>query len=141
MSNYLDTSLLVAGLTREKKTDRVQEWLSGREAGSLLISEWVVTEFSAALSVKLRTRQINAEDRARALAKFVQLVADSLVLFPVPASCFHTAARFADQYGLGLRAGDALHLAIASERGSTLCTLDEKLAEASAALGVQSILL
>jgi predicted nucleic acid-binding protein len=54
---------------------------------------------------------------------------------------FRTAARFADHYVLGLRAGDALHLAICSDHGATLCTLDRGLSEAGAALGVKTMLL
>ena len=141
MSYYLDTSLLVAALTRERKTDRVQEWLAGQDADSLAVSDWVVAEFSSALSVKLRTGQIVGDERAKALAKFAQLCANSFTLLAVSASCFQIAARFSDQYRLGLRAGDALHLAIASQRGDILCTLDKDLGAACTALGVQSLLL
>jgi predicted nucleic acid-binding protein len=49
---------------------------------------------------------------------------------------FRTAARFVDQHMLGLRGGDALHLATASEHGATVHTLDQRLAEAGPALGV-----
>lgn len=49
---------------------------------------------------------------------------------------FRAAARFTDQHALGLRAGDALQLAIASEQGATLVTLDRRLAEAGPMLGV-----
>jgi hypothetical protein len=54
---------------------------------------------------------------------------------------FRTAARFADQHALGLRAGDALHLAICADRGATLCTLDQRLSEAGSALGAKAMLL
>jgi hypothetical protein len=53
---------------------------------------------------------------------------------------FRTAAAFADQYRPGLRAGDALHLAVAFENGATLRTLDRRLAEAGPALGVMTLL-
>jgi len=52
-----------------------------------------------------------------------------------------TAARFADQHVLGLRAGDALHLAVCADLGATLCTLDQRLRHAGSALGVKTILL
>ncbi|MDE2464494.1 MAG: PIN domain-containing protein, partial [Alphaproteobacteria bacterium] len=52
-----------------------------------------------------------------------------------------TAARLADQHALGLRAGDALHLAICADHGATLCTLDRRLGEAGPALGVKAELL
>lgn len=46
MTLYLDTSLLVASLTREAKTAQVQAWLGGQQLSDLCISEWVITEFS-----------------------------------------------------------------------------------------------
>ncbi len=52
-----------------------------------------------------------------------------------------SAARFADQSALSLRAGDALHLAICFDFGATLCTLDRGLSAAGAALGVKTDLL
>lgn len=42
---------------------------------------------------------------------------------------------------LGLRAGDALHLATASEYGATVHTLDQRLAAAGPVLGVPTQLL
>ena len=53
---------------------------------------------------------------------------------------FQTAARCADQYVTGLRAGGALHLAIASHHGANLHTLDKRLVEIGQALGVDAVL-
>ena len=138
---YLDTSVLVAALTNEAQTARMQAWLGAQNPEQLTISDWVVTEFSAALSVKLRTGQLQAHHRADALAMFTRLAAESLVVAPISSGHFRIAARFADQYALGLRAGDALHLAIAVDQGATLCTLDRRLAEAGQALGLKLELL
>jgi len=137
---YLDTSLLVAALTREADTERMQAWLSAQEPEMLAISEWVTTEFSSALSIKLRTGQIQASHRADALAMFQRLIAESFTVLPVSGLQFRTAARFADRSTLGLRAGDALHLAICADHGATLCTLDRRLREAGPELGVKTTL-
>lgn len=133
---YLDTSLLVAALTNAVETGRIQAWLGAQDPALLTISPWVVTEFSSALALKLRAGQIEPAHRAAALASFTRLVADSLTVLPVPGEAFRAAARFADQAAHGLRAGDALHLAVCAERGATLCTLDRRLAAAGPALGV-----
>ena len=107
---YLDTSLLVTALTKEAETTRVQRWLSEQEPAALAVSDWVVAEFSAALSLKVRSRRM-------------------------------TAARFADQFAVGLRAGDALHLVICADHGAALCTLDRVLGKAGPALGVKTLVL
>jgi uncharacterized protein len=136
---YLDTSVLVAALTNGTQTVSVQAWLGAQASESLVISDWVVTEFSSALSIKLRSGQIDATHRAAALTMFARLSAESLSKLPVTASEFLAAARFADQYAMGIRAGDALHLAICASHGATLCTLDRRLIDAGPRLGVVTI--
>ena len=96
---------------------------------------------SSALAIKLRIGQITLEHRASSLAMFNKLVAESFTVLPVTGGHFRAAARFVDQHRLGLRAGDALHLATASEHGATVHTLDHRLAEAGPVLGVSTRLL
>jgi uncharacterized protein len=138
---YLDTSILVSALTNEADTAAVQAWLAGQVVRDLTISDWVVTEFSSAVSIKLRTGQLGPDHRAAALASFTRLAAETFSVLPVERASFRTAARFADQPALNLRAGDALHLAICAEWGATLCTLDRRLGEAAPVVGVGSVLL
>lgn len=135
---YLDTSLLVCALTREDRTREVLGWLATRDQGQLASSLWVSTEFSSALSVKLRSGAVTADERAGALALFTRTVSDAFLNLPISDAQFRAAARFADHIDLGVRSGDALHLAIAAEHGATLCTLDRRLAAAGPPLGVRT---
>lgn len=93
------------------------------------------------MALKLRTGWVAHEERASALSMFHKLVANSFTVACVRSAHFRTAARFVDQHALGLRAGDALHLAVAQESGATVHTLDQRLARAGPALGISVALL
>jgi hypothetical protein len=136
LSFYIDTSALVPALVTEAGTPRVMAWLRGQTPGSIFISDWTHTEIASALSLKVRTREITLELRADARTTWSQLHSANLPTLAVLPEHFETAARFASQHNLGLRAGDALHLAIATAGGHTLVTLDRQMAEAASELGI-----
>ena len=134
---YIDTSVLIALLTNEPAADRVRPWLRSQPDGSLAISLWTVTEFSSALALKIRTRQLGIDQSAAAQSAFNRLTTQSMRILPINAIHFTTAARFIERQNVALRAADGLHLAVAFEAGETLVTLDTRLAEACRVLGAR----
>jgi len=135
---YLDTSLLVAALTPERRTAEVQRWLAKQKPDDLVISDWTVTEFSAALSMKVRSRQLDPESRSDALALFTRLARETFSVLPVAREDFREASRLADLHESGLRAGDALHLGVVANHGERLLSLDRVQVEVAVAAGISA---
>lgn len=132
---YVDTSVLVAALTREPASMRAQVWMSDQDAGILAISHWTRVEFAAALRFKLATGQIDEGQRRAATTQFAEIASYALTLWRPETEDFEEAARLADSDTLALRGPDALHFAMAWRRGAVLCTLDDGLRHACAVFG------
>ena len=130
---YLDTSLLVAALTDEPAGPRVRGWLA--LSADFVISDWVAAEVSSALASKVRTKDLTSAEQVSVEDAF-EVTALSLMHEPIVRADFRTAASLCRRSELGLRAPDALHLAICRRTGHTLCTLDLGLAAAAEAVGV-----
>jgi predicted nucleic acid-binding protein len=102
----------------------------------LIISDWVATEFAAALSVKPRTAAIDEPVRTAIADQFKMPRQQVLQTVPISSSHFHMAAHFARHIQPGPRAGDALHVAIAAGAGAAIRTTDKRLASAATEVGV-----
>lgn len=125
---YIDTSVLVALFLKEDKSAAVARWYAAC-AEDLVAAMWCVSEFASALSIKLRTRQIDEAGQRTAWQQFERMCAGDLVLLPLEPHTFHRAAVLTLDASSGLRAGDALHLAAALDaRARGMATLDAVLA-------------
>lgn len=136
MSYYLDTSAVVAALVAEPHSPAILDWLAAMEPGTVFISDWSHTEVASALSLKVRTGALTLELRAAATSAWQTMHSHNFPTLAVLPEHFDVAANFASQPDLGLRAGDALHLAIAREGAHNLVTLDHAMADAALQLGV-----
>ena len=134
---YLDTSFIVSALTPDEIASKASRlWLREHSEVGLMISHWVLTEVSSALSLKVRTGQLSLDQRTDVQNGWRAFRETSLGLIDIIQDDFLTAASFAERYALNLRAGDALHLAIARRTGCTLMTLDRRMADAAHEVGV-----
>lgn len=125
---YVDTSALVALIVNEAHSAAVAKWYAGSRA-EMVSAAWCVPEFARAISIKQRSRQLDAAQARQAWERFERLVSNDLKLLPVEPADFHRAAVMALDADSGLRAGDALHLACAEHAGAnSMATLDELLA-------------
>lgn len=135
--SYLDTNLVVAALTAEPFTETAQPYLLPTGSTAPVLSDWTVTEFSAALSIKVRVGALSVPAHKAALAEFQRYLRDAFECLPITRADFHAAAGLADHSSPGLRAGDALHLAVASRAGLVIHTLDQLMVAAAAELSIQ----
>lgn len=110
---YVDTSVWVALQQREAKTEAVQAWVEARGMTRLACSGWVKTEYASALSIKRRRGDIDDDTLARAHRTFSQLCVAGPRWLSVEAQDFVEAARLCADFATRIRAGDALHLAVA----------------------------
>jgi predicted nucleic acid-binding protein len=133
---YCDTSLIIASMTREAHSPAVWQWLGTQSERRLYVSDWSDTEVSSALSLKVRTEQISAANRIQLMEAWRASIGTSYEQLDVSPENFTTAARFIERYELGLRAADALHLAIAQSHGLAMATLDIRLRGAAIEYGV-----
>jgi predicted nucleic acid-binding protein len=139
---YLDTSVLVAMHTNEASTATVLAWYGQLGTEPICSATWCVTEFASALSFKQRIGQATARQAKQAWKQFASQCAGDLRLLQVDAEAFRQAAILALDPDHGLRAGDALHLAVASQmRIQGLLTLDALMRTNAIRLGFQIVAL
>jgi predicted nucleic acid-binding protein len=134
---YLDTSFLTPLIKQEPTSERVTRFVAGLPARELTISHWTRVEFSSVLAREVRMGAMDtlAADAANTL--FDSIIAESFtVLLPGPSE-FDLARQFIARYESGLRAGDALDLAIAStHRATAIYSLDKTLIKAGTLFGL-----
>lgn len=136
---YLDTSAAVPLFVHEPASEAVDAWLESC-TDSIISSEWIVTEFASALSIKVRRGEINARQARAAWKDFDTFCKSGLRLLPVSRKTFSAAAMMALNAPSGLRSGDSLHLAMALEAGaSVLSTADATLENNAQAKGLKVI--
>ena len=125
----VDTSALVALFTNEATAGRMANWIA-EETRPLISGDWCVTEFASALSLKKRTLQITSRQSNAAWKVFSEFCQGNLRLLPLDREVFSQAAHLVRNSKNGLRAGDALHLALALRvKATAFFTLDVRLAE------------
>ena len=134
---YVDTSALVPMFIREPNSDAVINWLES-SGERLAISEWTLVEFASAATMKLRSRQVTANLVKQAIARMYEFAQKHCTIAVPGRENFRRAAELAGDDALKLRAGDALHLAIAESLNTQgiLC-LDQAMIESAKSLGMK----
>lgn len=133
---YLDTSVAVPLFVPEPSSAAIDAWLESCTS-PLVTSDWIMTEFGSALSMKVRRGEIDTKQAKAAWKGFEGFCQTGLRLLPISRKTFNEAAKLALTSSSGLRAGDSLHLAAALEIGTTgFATADATLEKNAKAKGL-----
>jgi hypothetical protein len=131
---YVDAAILVAAITSEPLTTASRAILA--DSGMVVASTWTMVEATSGLAKKVRTGDLTEDELEMALGKLDLLTARYLPLISLDDGHMGLAARYTARARLGLRAGDALHVAVAASLSAMLVTSDVVMARAAEGLGV-----
>ena len=136
---YLDTSLVVALLTPEERSAQALDWFA-QSREPLISSDWLITETHSALGIKQRHHGLSSSARQAAGQQLERLLQGGVELRSLDRERFRQAAELLQDSALGLRAGDALHLAVAlHSRCTRLASFDGRMQQAAKTLGIWSV--
>ncbi len=125
---YLDTSFLAPLAIPESTSNSITAFVGRLPIGELAVSHWTLVEFSSLIARKVRARELDAQGAARAAARVEATVEASFAVLLPSFGDFVLAKRYLGKFETGLRAPEALHLAIAFNRDATaFYTLDNRL--------------
>jgi len=136
---YFDTSFLAPLILEESTSARIEAFFAKLPVGELYISHWTRVEFSSLIAREVRMGGLAESDALLVIAQFDELVAGSFHVLAPGVADYELAKAYIQHFATKLRAGDALHLAIAHNNGAkTFYTLDEGLLNAARLLKVHA---
>lgn len=136
---YFDTSFLAPLILEEAASTKIEALFAKLPVGDLYVSHWTRVEFASLIAREVRMGGFAESDALLAIAQFDELVTDSFQIVTPGIADYELAKDYIQHFATKLRAGDALHLAIASNHGAqTFYTLDEGLLNAAKLMKVHA---
>ena len=134
---YFDTSFLVPLILPEATSEPISGFLEALSGEDLAISHWTRVEFASLLAREVRMGGLDAGTAREAGSQFERMIGESFVVLLPNRDDFDRAREWLGNFETGLRAGDALHLAIAGNRGAdAIYSLDKLMIAAGKTLGL-----
>ena len=134
---YCDTSFVAPLILPETTSNRIEQFVQTLKPGQLVLSWWTKVEFSSLVSRLVRMKALTRRQAQDVRDEFNTMLSESYEIIAPRVSDYGLACELLEYPGTGLRAGDALHLAIARNRGAEVVfTLDKTLIKAARKLGM-----
>jgi predicted nucleic acid-binding protein len=122
---YFDTSFLAPLVIDEATSDAVEAVVLKLRPNELTTSLWTQVELASLVSRKVRMGELSVADGAAVRRECERMFGESFAMFLPTSADFAAATKFLETPKTALRAGDALHLAIAANHGAKkILTLD-----------------
>ena len=122
---YLDTSFVAPLVIAEDTSNALEAFVLKLKPGELATSLWTQVELASLVSRKVRMGELSTAEAEAVRREFERMLSESFELLVPSAADFAAAAKYLEVPKTGLRAGDALHLAIAANHGARkILTLD-----------------
>ena len=135
---YLDTSFVAPIVLPEATSHRVEEFICRQQPGEMAVSHWTRIEFAGLVARRVRMGELRDVHAIRAMAAFDRLLSESFQILLPELSDYGLAVEMLKDRRLGIRSGDALHLAIARNQEAQFITLDIKLIKAARLVGAKA---
>lgn len=127
---FIDTSILVTYFCNESSSPLVQQELN--RISQRMISPLIGLEFSSALAIKIRTREISLGLARDILVEYQQQLKHGVfTVQTISDDAYAQAFNWLSRFETNLQAADALHLALAFEHRTMLLTRDIQQASAA----------
>ena len=134
---YFDTSFLVPLILPEAASEPIAGFFESLPADDRAVSHWTRVEFASLLAREVRMGGLDPGAAREAGSRFETMIGESFVVLLPNRDDFDRAKDWLGHFETGLRAGDALHLAIAGNRGAeAIYSLDRLMIEAGRMLGL-----
>jgi predicted nucleic acid-binding protein len=134
---YLDTSVVASLVLNDAHSPTVRKWFERKRREQFAISDWTRVEFAGAVARLERMAQLDRSQADAARAVFRDEVESAMEVLRLGQADFALAVDLLAVPATGLRAGDALHLAIVHNAAVPgFETLDEGLARAAKLLKI-----
>lgn len=134
---YVDTSVILPLFVPEPTSKATMAFVDSLPPDQLTVSQWTMVEFLSVLGRHVRGGRIDDAYAGEVRARFEKLVPGTFRILSPTVADFSLARQWLADPARGLRAGDALHLAVASNNAAgEIFTFDKNMLRAGRDLGL-----